>query len=109
MREAKKLKSSHENIELLKEKLLEEKRRRERAETDLCKLQELPSRLNTSEKELSTWKQLMNDIPGVVRPEDIPNEFSILQKYVSCLFFCFLLLSSYVSIPSGHMLFKIHV
>ncbi|OMO95515.1 Spindle assembly checkpoint component Mad1 [Corchorus capsularis] len=82
VREARKLKLSHENIELLKEKLLEEKGRRERAESELSKLQELQISLNKSENELSSWKLVMKDIPGVSCPEDIPVKFATLQKEV---------------------------
>ena len=49
MQEARKLKSSHESIELLKEKLLEEKSRRERAESDLLKLSEIELRMRRVE------------------------------------------------------------
>ncbi|KVH87767.1 hypothetical protein Ccrd_024947, partial [Cynara cardunculus var. scolymus] len=40
VREARKWKSSHEDIEVLREKLLEEKGRRERAESEISKLSE---------------------------------------------------------------------
>lgn len=82
VQEARKLKSSYENIELLKEKLLEEKSRKERAESQLSKLQELQLTLNHMGNELSSWKLLMKDIPGVSSPEDITNKFSALQKEV---------------------------
>ncbi|GLT90697.1 hypothetical protein SLE2022_086180 [Rubroshorea leprosula] len=82
VQEARKLKSSHENIELLKEKLLEEKGRRERAELQLSKLQELQLSLNNLDNELSSWKLMMKDIPGVSCHEDIPVKFATLQKEV---------------------------
>ncbi|GLU06056.1 hypothetical protein SLE2022_231200 [Rubroshorea leprosula] len=82
VQEARKLKSSHENIELLKEKLLEEKGHRERAESQLSKLHELQLSLNNLENELSSWKLMMKDIPGVSCPEDIPVKFAALQKEV---------------------------
>ncbi|XVF75090.1 hypothetical protein PTKIN_Ptkin13bG0160300 [Pterospermum kingtungense] len=82
VREARKLKSSHEDIELLKEKLLEEKGRRERAESELSKLQEQQIRLSNLENELSSWKLMMKDIPDVSCPEDIPFKFGTLQKEV---------------------------
>ncbi|KAK1552952.1 hypothetical protein Q3G72_026290 [Acer saccharum] len=82
VREARKLKSSHENIELLKEKLLEEKGRRERAELELSKLQEVQQSMNILEDELSSWKSLVKDIPGVSCSEDIPVKFAALQKEV---------------------------
>lgn len=80
MREARKLKSSHENVELLKEKLLEERGRRERAESDLSKLQEMQLTINKLEDELSSWKLLIKDIPGVSCSEDIPVKFAALQR-----------------------------
>lgn len=83
MREARKLKSSHEHIELLKEKLLEEKGRRERAESELSKLQEIQLSMKNLEDELSSWKLLLNDIPDVSSSEDIPVKFAALQRLVS--------------------------
>ena len=80
MREARKLKSSHENIELLKEKLLEEKGRRERAEIELSKLQEIQLSIRKVEDELSSWKLLIKEIPGVSCSEDIPMKFAALQR-----------------------------
>jgi mitotic spindle assembly checkpoint protein MAD1 len=80
VREARKLRSSHENIELLKEKLLEERGRRERAEADLSQLQEFQMSMKKLEDELSSWKLMIEEIPGVSCPEDIPVKFAALQK-----------------------------
>ena len=80
MREARKLRSSHDNIELLKEKLLEEKGRRERAEAELPKLQEFQMSMMKLEDELSSWKLMISEIPGVSYSEDIPVKFAALQK-----------------------------
>lgn len=80
MREARKLRSSRENIELLKEKLLEEKGRRERAEADLSKLQEFQMSMKKVEDELLSWKLMIEEIPGVSCSEDIPVKFAALQK-----------------------------
>jgi mitotic spindle assembly checkpoint protein MAD1 len=80
VREARKLRSSHENIELLKEKLLEERGRRERAEADLSKLQEFQMSMKKLEGELSSWKLMIEEIPGVSCSEDIPVKFASLQK-----------------------------
>ncbi|KAK9286508.1 hypothetical protein L1049_014906 [Liquidambar formosana] len=82
VREARKLKSSHENIELLKEKLLEEKGRRERAESELLKLPEIQLSKEKLEDELSSWKLMIKDIPGVSCSDDIPVKFASLQKEV---------------------------
>jgi mitotic spindle assembly checkpoint protein MAD1 len=80
VREARKLRSSHENIELLKEKLLEERGRRERAEADLSQLQEFQMSMKKLEDELSSWKLMIEEIPGVSCSEDIPVKFAALQK-----------------------------
>lgn len=85
MQEARKLKSSHENVELLKEKLLEEKNRRERAESDLLKLSEIQLSAKKLEDELSSWKLMMQDIPGLSCANEIPIKFASLQKFVSDL------------------------
>lgn len=82
MREARKFKSQHLDAELLKEKLLEEKSSRERAESELSKFHELQLSMDKLENELSSWKSLLNDIPGVSCPDDIITKFSALQKYV---------------------------
>ncbi|GAV63305.1 LOW QUALITY PROTEIN: MAD domain-containing protein [Cephalotus follicularis] len=82
VREARKLKSSHENIEILKEKLLEEKGRRDRAESELSKFRESQPSMKKLEDELSSWKLITKAIPGVSCPEDIPVMFASLQKEV---------------------------
>ncbi|KAF7126547.1 hypothetical protein RHSIM_Rhsim11G0117900 [Rhododendron simsii] len=82
VREARKLKSSHEDIELLKEKLLEEKGRRERAEVELFKLSDIQLSMTKLEEELSSWKLLVRDIPGASCAEDIPIKFAELQREV---------------------------
>ncbi|RXH73437.1 hypothetical protein DVH24_016259 [Malus domestica] len=86
VREARKLKSAHENVELLKEKLLEEKRRRERVEAELSKRQELQLSMKKLEDELTSWKLIIEDIPGVSCSEDLPVKFASLQKYVNSSF-----------------------
>ncbi|KAL5555051.1 hypothetical protein UlMin_037287 [Ulmus minor] len=82
VRRARKLTASHENIELLKEKLLEEKCRRERAESEISKLQEIQLNMEKLEDELSSWKLLIKDIPDVSSYEDIPFKFASLQREV---------------------------
>ncbi|KAL9353701.1 hypothetical protein Peur_051671 [Populus x canadensis] len=82
VREARKLRSSHENIELLKEKLFEEKGWRERAESELSKLLEFELNMKKLEDELSSWKSVIKDIPGVSCYDDIPAKFAALQKEV---------------------------
>ncbi|XP_062030335.1 mitotic spindle checkpoint protein MAD1 [Rosa rugosa] len=82
VRAARKLKSSHEDVNLLKEKLLEEKGRRERAESELSKLQEFHPSMKKLEDELTSWKLMTEDIPGVSCCDDIPVKFGALQKEV---------------------------
>ncbi|KAL1564877.1 coiled-coil domain-containing protein mad1, variant 2 [Salvia divinorum] len=82
VREARKIKASQEDIELLKEKLHEEKSRKERAELELLKLSDLKSNMKNMEDELSTWKSVIKELPGVSSVDDIPSEFAALQKKV---------------------------
>ena len=82
MLEARKLKQSHENIELLKEKLIEEKGRREKIEAELVKSQEIQLSMKVLEDELSSWKKITKDIPGVESSDDILLKFVALQKYL---------------------------
>lgn len=94
MREARKLRSNHENIELLKEKLLEEKSHRERAESELSKLHDVQSNMKKLEDQISLWRSTIKDIPGISCFEDMPAKFAALQKYVNsylkfCLLGCF--------------------
>lgn len=80
VREARKLKAYHENVELLKEKLVEEKGRRERAEAELLKLREVQLSMEMLEDESS--KKVMKDIPGVSSSDGNPVKFVALQKEV---------------------------
>ncbi|KAI3836550.1 hypothetical protein MKX03_033038 [Papaver bracteatum] len=82
VQEARKLKSYHENSELLKEKLLEEKGRKDRAEAELLKLQEALLNSKKLEDELMSWKSIANDIPGISCAEDVLIKFAALQKEV---------------------------
>ncbi|KAG5625764.1 hypothetical protein H5410_010982 [Solanum commersonii] len=82
VREARKLKSSHENIELLKVKILEEKGRRERAESELLKLAMLQGDMEKLEDELNAWKSMVKDIPGASCAADVPPKFAALQREV---------------------------
>lgn len=87
MREARKLKSSFGDVGLLKEKLLEEKARKERAESELSKLQDIQLTVKNLEDELTRKELLIKDIPGVTTYEDIPTKISSLQKLVSGIHF----------------------
>ncbi|CAA2963719.1 mitotic spindle checkpoint MAD1 [Olea europaea subsp. europaea] len=80
VREARKIISSHEKIDLLKEQLLEEKGRRERTESDLHNLADIQLTVKNLEDDLSTWKSMIKDIPGVSHADDIPLKFAALQK-----------------------------
>ncbi|XP_050378402.1 LOW QUALITY PROTEIN: mitotic spindle checkpoint protein MAD1 [Argentina anserina] len=74
VRAARKLKSSHEDVKLLEEKLREEKGCRERElSQSYSKLQEF---------QLSMKKLMTKNIPGVSRCDDIPVKFGALQKEV---------------------------
>ncbi|XP_037407614.1 mitotic spindle checkpoint protein MAD1-like [Triticum dicoccoides] len=63
--EARRLESSHTNVELLSEKLLEEQSRRKRAETELSKLQEIEAKAHKLELELASCTSLLGNIPDV--------------------------------------------
>jgi len=67
----------------LKEKLLEEKSRRERAQSELSKLQDVQSNMKKLEDQISSWRLMIKDIPGISCFEDMPAKFAALQKYVS--------------------------
>lgn len=82
VQEARKLKSSHEHKELMHEKLLEEKSRRARVESDLLKLQEVQRSVEKLEDELTTWRSMIKELPGVSCCDDIPIKFAGLQKEV---------------------------
>ncbi|KAK1288432.1 hypothetical protein QJS10_CPB19g00095 [Acorus calamus] len=82
VQEARKLKNFHVNNELLKEKLLDEKGRRERAEAELSILQDIQINAKKLEDELMSWKSLINEIPCVSSYGDIPKKFASLQKEV---------------------------
>ncbi|KAL4588424.1 hypothetical protein LXL04_001313 [Taraxacum kok-saghyz] len=82
VREARKWKSSHEDIELLREKLLEEKSRRERAEIGISQLSEAQINSKKLQDELSSWESMMKEIPGVTCANDIPLKLASLQKEV---------------------------
>ncbi|CAN4110779.1 unnamed protein product [Withania somnifera] len=82
VREAKKMKLSHESIGLLKEKILEEKGKRERAESELLKLAVLQGDMEKLEDELNAWKSMIKDIPGASCAADVPPKFAALQREV---------------------------
>ncbi|XP_044977504.1 mitotic spindle checkpoint protein MAD1 [Hordeum vulgare subsp. vulgare] len=63
--EARRLKSSYTNFELLSEKLLEEQSRRKRAETELSKLQEIEAKAQKLELELASCTSLLGNMPDV--------------------------------------------
>lgn len=102
MREARKLKASHEDVELLREKLLEEKGRRERAEAEALKLLEAQINGKKLEDELSSWKSILKEIPGVTSAADIPLKFEALQKSVQTSLFSFvdIIYSTYLFVNS---------
>ncbi|WCJ18702.1 mitotic checkpoint family protein [Euphorbia peplus] len=82
VREARKLKSSYEDVKVLNEKLLEEKNRREKAESELSKLQEMEINMGKLEDELSSWKRMIKEIPDVSCRDDVPVKFAALQREI---------------------------
>ncbi|CAN0907383.1 Mitotic spindle checkpoint protein MAD1 [Linum grandiflorum] len=85
VKEARKLKSAHENYEVMNEKLLKEKSRRERAELQLLKLQEYEVKMTTLEDDLSAWKRMIQNIPDVSCCDDVPLKIAALQNSNSSL------------------------
>ncbi|ERM99746.1 hypothetical protein AMTR_s00099p00119010 [Amborella trichopoda] len=80
VQEARKLKSFHANAELLKEKISEERFRREQAEAELIKVQESQTKVDKLQDELMPWKSMIKEIPGAECCEDIPKKFAVMQK-----------------------------
>ncbi|KAB5574498.1 hypothetical protein DKX38_001692 [Salix brachista] len=78
VREARERRSSYENIELLKEKLFEEKSCREKVESELSKSLEFELNMKKLEDELSSWKSVIKDILGVSCHEDMTVNFYLL-------------------------------
>ncbi|KAF3787563.1 Mitotic spindle checkpoint protein [Nymphaea thermarum] len=78
--EARKLKALHDNTELLKEKIQEERHHREQAEAQLLKLHDVEQNVIKLEDELVKWKSISNEIPGVESSDDVVQKFSSLQR-----------------------------
>lgn len=78
--EARKSNMFHANAELLREKLLEEKQRADRAEAALEALPELQSKVTCLENELQSWRSMIDGLPGVNSYEDVPRKIAELQK-----------------------------
>ncbi|GLJ05987.1 hypothetical protein SUGI_0029980 [Cryptomeria japonica] len=78
--EARKLKIFHVNAELLREKLLEEKQRADRAESAIECLPELQLKIIDLENQLKSWRSMIGDLPGIDSPDDVPRKISDLQK-----------------------------
>lgn len=62
---------------------MEEKSHRERAESELSKLHDIQLNMKKLEDQISSWRVMITDIPGVSCFEDLPVKFAALQKYVS--------------------------
>jgi mitotic spindle assembly checkpoint protein MAD1 len=60
---------------------LEEQGRRERAEQESSKLQEIEAKAYKLELELASCTELLSNIPDVSSYADIPQKFADLQKY----------------------------
>eukprot|EP00252_Welwitschia_mirabilis_P012081 TRINITY_DN2687_c0_g1_i1.p1 TRINITY_DN2687_c0_g1~~TRINITY_DN2687_c0_g1_i1.p1 ORF type:complete len:732 (-),score=215.20 TRINITY_DN2687_c0_g1_i1:240-2435(-) len=78
--EARNIKKFHANSELLREKVLEEKHRADRAEAALESLPTFQSKVADLESELESWKSMMEDIPGAKSCDDVPRKIADLQK-----------------------------
>ncbi|XP_031473659.1 mitotic spindle checkpoint protein MAD1 [Nymphaea colorata] len=78
--EARKLKALHDNTELLKEKIQEERHHREQAEAQLLKLHDVEQNVIKLEDELVKWKSISNEIPGVESSDDVVQKFASLQR-----------------------------
>jgi mitotic spindle assembly checkpoint protein MAD1 len=70
----------------MKEKLLEEQGRRERAEQELSKLQEIEAKAHKLELELASCTAMLSNIPDVSSYADIPQKIADLQKCASLFF-----------------------
>eukprot|EP01018_Ginkgo_biloba_P009534 Gb_26246 [translate_table: standard] len=78
--EARKLKVFHANAELLREKLLEDKQRADRAEAALESVPELQLKLSSLENELKSWRSMVDELPGVDSCDDVPRKIAEFQK-----------------------------
>ncbi|XP_062231065.1 mitotic spindle checkpoint protein MAD1-like isoform X2 [Phragmites australis] len=78
--EARKLKSAYEDLEWLKGKLLEEQRRRERAEMELSRLQGIEARAHQLELQLASCRALLSNKPNGSSYVNIPQHLADLEK-----------------------------
>jgi len=78
--EARKLKQAHINAALLKEKLIGEKSRADRAEASLAGLADVQVRVKEMESELQCWSEVVEKIPGAQSRDDILPKFAALQR-----------------------------
>lgn len=81
--EARKLKQAHINAALLKEKLIGEKSRADRAEASLAELADVQVRVKEMESELQRWSEVVEKIPGAQSRDDILPKFAALQRLES--------------------------
>ncbi|KAL2621334.1 hypothetical protein R1flu_001539 [Riccia fluitans] len=82
IREARKLKRFHTNVEILKEQLASEKLRGDRAEAALTNLADMESKVKDQEIELSAWKELLVKIPGAETRDGVLLKIGELQREV---------------------------
>lgn len=78
--EARKMKHYHANVSLLKEKLESERLRAERAEAALEELADREMQVESLERELQSWRNLIEEIPDVERRDDILRKIGDLQR-----------------------------
>lgn len=86
--EARKLKQAHVNAALLKEKLIGEKSRADRAEASLADLADVQLRVKEMESELQCWSEVIEKIPGAQSRDDVLPKFAALQRWESQLVNC---------------------
>jgi len=80
--EARKLKQIHVNAALLKEQLMSEKARADRAEASLAEIADIQVRLKELELELQAWRDMVGQIPGVEGRDDVLRKLRELQREV---------------------------
>lgn len=64
----------------MKEKLLEEQRRRELAEKELLNIKAIQLDAKKLEDELISWRSLLDDIPDITCRDDVPKKFASLHQ-----------------------------
>ncbi|KAL3680469.1 hypothetical protein R1sor_023425 [Riccia sorocarpa] len=82
VREARKLKRFHTNVEILKEQVASEKLRADTAESALGNLADLELKVKHLESELAAWNDFLVKVPGVETRDGILSKIGELQREV---------------------------